>query len=146
MATGTDTPAYLDSFHPLVQTESMKSSAIAAMFLVLFPIWAQGSDQTHPYQTTEAILNALQNRQPDFFLVDVRVPDEFRQKRIPGSINIPVEIIVQRLPTRNFNAVIVLVDRFGNRATRAKYALETLGYRRVYIFGKIRNWTGPLLP
>lgn len=124
----------------------MKSGAVIAFILVLFPVWAQGTEQNHPYQTTEAIMTALQNRQPDFFLVDVRAPDEFRQKRIPGSINIPVEIITQRLPTRNFNAVIVLVDRFGNRANRAKYALETMGYRRVYIFGKIRNWTGPLLP
>lgn len=119
--------------------------AVSLMLLVC-AVWAQGTSPSHPYQTTEAILAALQNRQPDFYLVDVRTPDEYRAKRIPGSINIPVEIITMRLPTRNFNATIVLVDRFGNRAQRARYALESMGYRRVYVFGKIRDWTGPLAP
>lgn len=126
------------------------------MILVLALLWnawplvaveAQSSaDRPHPLQTTEGVLAALNSNQRDFFLIDVRTAAEFRQRRIPGSINIPLEELLQRLPTRNFNATIVLVDRFGNRAARAKYALESLGYRRVIIFGKLRDWTGPLAP
>jgi phage shock protein E len=124
----------------------MRQRLVPWLLLSAVVLYGQTNEQSHPYRTTEAIMAAIQSRQQDFFLVDVRTPDEFRQKRIPGSINIPVEIISSRLPTRNFNATIVLVDRFGNRAHRAKYALESMGFRRVFVFGKIRDWTGPILP
>gem|GEM_PF-3895310 len=83
----------------------MKSRLFLSLliFFTLGYLGAQAEAQ-NPLQTTEGVMAQLERHRTDFFLVDVRISSEFRQKRIPGSINIPVERITLELPTRNMRA------------------------------------------
>lgn len=77
-------------------------------------------------------------------ILDVRRPDEFAEKHIPGAINIPNEIIgteeIQELP--NKKQLILVYCRSGNRSKQASEKLVKLGYTNIVEFGGIIDWPG----
>lgn len=107
--------------------------------------FTQDPPVSDPYTTYEGLARTLAEKPRNFFLVDTRTAAEFRNGRIPGAVNIPVERIPNNPPTRDLNATIVLYCRFGNRSERAKDILESMGYKKVYVFGRMIQWKGELV-
>ena len=90
----------------------------------------------------EAIV--MMEKEKDYIILDVRRPDEFAEKHIPGAINIPNEIIgteeIQELP--NKKQLILVYCRSGNRSKQASKKLVKLGYTNIVEFGGIIDWPG----
>ena len=76
--------------------------------------------------------------------MDVRRPDEFAEKHIPGAINIPNEISgteeIKEHP--NKKQLILVYCRSGNRSKQASEKLVKLGYTNIVEFGGIIDWPG----
>lgn len=91
---------------------------------------------------SEAI--AMMEKEKDYIILDVRRPDEFAEKHIPGAINIPNEIIgtedIKELP--NKKQLILVYCRSGNRSKQASEKLVKLGYTNIVEFGGIIDWPG----
>lgn len=76
-------------------------------------------------------------------VVDVRTKDEYVQKHIPGALILPNETIEEEaeeaLPDKD--AVLLVHCRTGVRSRQASNKLVGLGYKNVYDFGGIVDWT-----
>ena len=90
----------------------------------------------------EAIV--MMETEQDYIILDVRRPDEFADKHIPGAINIPNETIgtepIPELP--NKDQLILVYCRSGNRSKQASDKLVALGYTNIVEFGGIIDWPG----
>ena len=77
-------------------------------------------------------------------ILDVRRQDEYASGHIPGAICIPNETITtEMLPQLpDPEQVILVYCRSGNRSKQASGKLEEAGYKNVYEFGGIIDWTG----
>ena len=77
-------------------------------------------------------------------IVDVRGQDEYAAGHIPGAICIPNESITNTQPAelQDFDQVILVYCRSGNRSRQASQKLADMGYTNVYDFGGINDWTG----
>ena len=99
--------------------------------------------QTGAYRRISPVeANQMMNQLNDFILLDVRNPDEFRDRRIEGAILIPVAQLEARAASElpNKNAVILIYCLAGGRSLTAARALAAMGYTRVYDFGGILSW------
>ena len=80
-------------------------------------------------------------------VVDVRRADEYDAGHIPGAILIPNESIgcdsPEALP--DYDQVILVYCRSGNRSKQAAQKLAGMGYANVYEFGGILTWTGDIV-
>lgn len=65
------------------------------------------------------------------FLVDVRTPAEFKEANVPGSVNIPLDILPSQLDKFKNKENIVVFCRSGNRSGQAKTILEQNGINHV---------------
>ena len=87
---------------------------------------------------------AMMEEETDYIILDVRTPEEFAEKHIPGAINVPNETIgddeITELPDKE--QLILVYCRSGNRSKQASEKLAALGYTNVYEFGGINDWTG----
>ena len=92
--------------------------------------------------TDEAI--AMMAEENDYIILDVRTPEEFAEKHIPDSINIPNETIgteeTPELPDKE--QLILVYCRSGNRSKQASDKLANLGYTNIVEFGGINDWPG----
>lgn len=79
-----------------------------------------------------------------YIILDVRTPEEFGDKHIPGALNIPNEVIgteeIPELPDKD--QLILVYCRSGNRSKKASEKLAALGYTNIVEFGGIKDWTG----
>lgn len=75
-------------------------------------------------------------------LLDVRTPEEYAQKHIPGSLLIPVDEIETQAAAKlaDKDAVIFVYCRSGRRSVTASEALVGMGYSQVYNLGGINDW------
>ena len=78
-------------------------------------------------------------------LLDVRGADEYAEGHIPGSVNIPLQI----LPTKkglpeDLDTPLFVYCRSGGRSRRAAAFLEKIGYENVKNIGGIMNWEGEI--
>lgn len=77
-----------------------------------------------------------------YVLLDVRTEQEFKEKRIPGSVLIPDYELAQRaqaeLPDKR--QVIFVYCRSGRRSEAAAKELVAMGYNHVYDVGGIIDW------
>jgi len=75
-------------------------------------------------------------------LLDVRTEEEYNEKRISGSILIPVEGIDSDAPVKLTDkaAVIFVYCRSGRRSAIAVEVLTLMGYTKVYDLGGIEDW------
>ena len=80
----------------------------------------------------------------DYLILDVRTPEEFREKHIPGAINVPNEAIgaedIPELPDKS--QLIFVYCRSGNRSKQASQKLVAMGYTNIVEFGGINDWMG----
>lgn len=66
---------------------------------------------------------------------------------IPGAILIPNESIGTEQPEKlpEFNQVILIYCRSGNRSKQASQKLADMGYTHIYEFGGIMDWNGEIV-
>ena len=86
----------------------------------------------------------MMEEESGYIILDVRTPEEFADKRIPGAVNIPNETIaaeeIPELPDKD--QLILVYCRSGNRSKQASEKLAALGYTNVVEFGGINSWPG----
>ena len=86
----------------------------------------------------------MMEKESGYIILDVRTPEEFADKHIPGAINIPNETIgtaeIPELPDQD--QLILIYCRSGNRSKQASEKLVALGYTNIVEFGGINDWPG----
>ena len=86
----------------------------------------------------------MMGEESGYVILDVRTPEEFADKHIPGAINIPNETIgtaeIPELPDKD--QLILVYCRSGNRSKQASEKLVALGYTNIVEFGGINDWPG----
>ena len=103
---------------------------------------AQKEQSYRQINMDEAI--AMMEAESDYIILDVRTPEEFSEKHIPGAINIANETIgseeIPELPDKD--QLILVYCRSGNRSKQASEKLVALGYTNIVEFGGINDWPG----
>ena len=86
----------------------------------------------------------MMEEESGYIILDVRTPEEFADKHIPGAVNIPNETIAaEEIPELPYKDQLILVYcRSGNRSKQASEKLAALGYTNVVEFGGINSWPG----
>ena len=99
-----------------------------------------------PKEMSQSLVREIIAEGVPHILVDVRTPEEFNERHIEGSINIPLDNIsgepfidIDALP-QDKDSLILLICRSGNRTQTALKLLEQAGYTRVYNIGGIIEW------
>ena len=91
---------------------------------------------------TDAV--TMMEEETGYIILDVRTPEEFAERHIPGAINIPNETIsteeIPELPDKD--QLILVYCRSGNRSKQASEKLVALGYTNIVEFGGINDWPG----
>lgn len=79
----------------------------------------------------------------DALLLDVRSPQEYREGHIPGSENIPLQVI-DKLPSvvENRDKELFVYCYSGARSREAVKVLRQLGYSQVHNIGGIAAYSG----
>lgn len=123
----------------------MKRFIILAVVLVLPFIYSCASDEdvqiasATDYSDPEVVRNLIES-DTEYYLVDVRTPEEYESGYIPTAENIPLDVIGAQPPTEEKDGLIVLYCRSGNRSSQAQAILRELGYTNVHNFGGIIDW------
>lgn len=90
---------------------------------------------------------AMMEAENDYIILDVRTPEEFSEKHIPGAINVANETIgseeIPELPDKD--QLILVYCRSGNRSKQASEKLVALGYTNIVEFGGINDWLGEVV-
>ena len=86
----------------------------------------------------------MMGEESGYVILDVRTPEEFAEKHIPGAINVAYETIgtdeIPELPDKD--QLILVYCRSGNRSKQASEKLVALGYTNIVEFGGINDWPG----
>ena len=78
-------------------------------------------------------------------LLDVRGADEYAEGHIPGSVNIPLQLLpMKKGRPEDLDTPIFVYCRSGGRSRRAAAFLEKEGYENVKNIGGIMNWNGEI--
>jgi phage shock protein E len=84
-------------------------------------------------QAREMVANGAQ-------LVDVRSPQEFAQGAIPGSINVPLQMIQMAHAHLKKDRPVIVYCVSGARSAQAQMFLENMGFDAVHNLGSIRKY------
>lgn len=105
-------------------------------------------DELDVTETLPTTLGAGQVREarasdPQVRLIDVRTPGEFASVHIPGSYNVPLDLLREHRNdlTAGHRDPVVLVCASGARAEQARSVLETAGLERLSVLrGGVGAW------
>ena len=134
----------------------MKKKRILVFLLLLFftagcsaPAPAADTDKREPtfHQISQEEAKEMMAKDDGHVVVDVRRQDEYDAGHIPGAILIPNESIgfdsPETLP--DYDQIILIYCRTGNRSKQAAQKLAGMGYTSIYEFGGITTWTGDVV-
>ncbi len=98
-------------------------------------------------QIDQETAKEMMGRDDGHIVIDVRRQDEFDGGHIPGAVCIPNESIETTPPVQlsDPDQVILIYCRSGRRSKEAAQKLADMGYRNVYEFGGIIDWTGEIV-
>lgn len=81
-------------------------------------------------------------QEPGIVLLDVRTAEEYREKHIPKSLLLPLDVLEKevraKIPAKE--TVIFVYCRSGRRSAAAAKLLNALGYQQVFDLGGIIDW------
>ena len=108
---------------------------------------AESSAESAYRQISQDEAMEMMARDDGHVVVDVRRQDEYDAGHIPGAILIPNESIgcdpPEALP--DYDQIILIYCRTGNRSKQAAEKLVAMGYTNIYEFGGINTWTGDIV-
>ena len=114
---------------------------VATLLLLAGCASGQGLEGSYT-QIDQETAKEMMARDDGHVIVDVRRQDEYDEGHIPGAILIPNESIgcdsPEALP--DYEQIILIYCRSGNRSKTASEALIDIGYTAVYEFGGINTW------
>ena len=118
--------------------------SILLMALLLLACAAHAEGYTQIDQETAKDMMAQDD---GHVIVDVRRQDEYDAGHIPGAILIPNESIGCDAPEAlpDYDQIILIYCRSGNRSKQAAQKLASMGYTNIYEFGGIITWTGDII-
>lgn len=128
----------------------MKNRILVLIFVAAFSflnLVGCSQVQTEKQATYQTISTETAKKRLDsekgIILLDVRTLAENREKRIPGSLLIPVDEIKKQAADKlkDKNAAIFVYCRSGNRSAIASQELANMGYTNVFDLGGINNWS-----
>lgn len=102
-----------------------------------------------PVAVTPTDLAALAERHEDVTILDVRTPAEFESAHIPGSYNVPLDLLSEHAEelASAVGGPVVLVCRSGVRARQAEQTLRTVELPRLRVLnGGLTAWELASLP
>jgi len=96
-----------------------------------------------PVIKPEDVMNSIKNGDSQFFLLDTRSSDDYKNGHVPNAINIPYKNVAElenlkKLPP---NQKIVVIGYTGNDASHAVRILNQLGYDSYAMLRGMRVWT-----
>ena len=122
----------------------MKIALSLFLTVLLLAGCAAPENETVYRQVSAAEAIAMMEEETGYLILDVRTPEEYAQKHIPGAVNIPNEAIgteeIPELPQKD--QLILVYCRSGNRSKQASEKLAALGYTNIVEFGGINDWPG----
>ena len=125
----------------------MKWIPILMALLLLSGCAAQAQKEQSYRQINMDEAIAMMEAESDYIILDVRTPEEFSEKHIPGAVNIANETIgseeIPELPDKD--QLILVYCRSGNRSKQASEKLVALGYTNIVEFGGINDWPGEVI-
>ena len=125
----------------------MKWIPILIALLLLSGCAAQVQKEQSYRQINMDEVIAMMEAENDYIILDVRTPEEFSEKHIPGAINVANETIgsekIPELPDKD--QLILVYCRSGNRSKQAAEKLVALGYTNIVEFGGINDWPGEVV-
>ena len=125
----------------------MKWIPILMALLLLSGCAAQAQKEQSYRQINMDEAIAMMEAESDYIILDVRTPEEFSEKHIPGAINVANETIgskeIPELPDKD--QMILVYCRSGNRSKQASEKLIALGYTNIVEFGGINDWPGEVV-
>ena len=128
---------------------------LSLLIFAMFVLAGCGNRNTNKIENNDSAKNSyvqismddaikMMEEESDYIILDVRRPDEFAEKPIPGAINVPNENIgteeIPELPDKD--QLILVYCRSGNRSKQASEKLAKLGYTNIHEFGGINSWPG----
>ena len=114
-------------------------------------IWISCASEAEAAETYTQIdqetAKEMMSRDDGHIVVDVRRQDEYDSGHIPGAVLIPNESIEDEPPAAlpDFDQIILIYCRSGNRSKQASEKLADMGYTNIYEFGGINTWTGEIV-
>ncbi len=88
----------------------------------------------------ETLRDKLLNKD-DFFLLDVREPEEFEAGFIPGAILIPLCELSEHLPDFSCYGDYVISCKMGGRSAEAALVMKEAGFKNIEtLIGGIQRW------
>ena len=122
-----------------------KRKLIIVSFMILITALFTGCGKNYKHlEMAEA--EQMIKSEKDAIILDVRTQEEYDKKHIPGALLLPIDEIrngnVSALP--NKNQKILIYCWTGRRAEDSAAMLVDMGYKNVYEFGGLVNWTGEL--
>lgn len=107
---------------------------------------SQSSGKTYNQITQEEAVKMME-KNDGHVIVDVRRQDEYYEGHIKGAILIPNESISDQKPKElpDLDQVILIYCRSDRRSKEASQKLADIGYKNIYEFGGINNWTGEII-
>src|SRR5690606_16942920 len=99
--------------------------------------------QALPKVVDTAQVRELRGVDPQIRLIDVRAPGEFASSHIPGSYNVPLDLLREHHEelTAQHGDSVVLVCASGGRAEQARTLLESASLDRLSVLrGGITGW------
>jgi sulfur-carrier protein adenylyltransferase/sulfurtransferase len=102
---------------------------------------------TNETETTVTDLKRKMDAKEDFFLLDVREPNEYKIGKIPGSTLIPLGEVPKRVSEIPRDKEIIVHCKMGGRSAKAAAFLRQQGYTRVKnLKGGILAWSDTIDP
>ncbi|AMV72802.1 rhodanese-like domain-containing protein [Desulfuromonas carbonis] len=96
--------------------------------------------------SADQVRDFLTSHHPDSYtLLDVRQPREFAPGHLPGAINLPLDVLLDRLPELDGVGPVIVYCQSGMRSHAAAAALARAGYHDVHhLAGGLHAWEGEL--
>ena len=74
------------------------------------------------------------------YVLDVRTPDEYAEKRVPGAVLIPLAELGDRVEEVPDDQPVYVICATGVRSMRAAEALERAGWEALNVAGGTNAW------
>lgn len=89
--------------------------------------------------------SALEKLSDDAVFLDVRVPSEFKESRLPNAMNIPLHELRQRIGELNVNTYYVCYCSTGRRSSAAAFLLSNQGFKASVLKNGLQDVPSSLL-